>query len=74
MSLLRTRHYNFRLRELLISTFALTLIFVDCLTIEGARIERSRFVDLRSWLETLVAAVIAAAVAYLGYKLWLMGY
>jgi hypothetical protein len=46
MSLLRTRHYNFRLRELLINTFALTL----------------------------VAAVIAAAVAYLGYKLWLIGY
>jgi hypothetical protein len=41
---------------------------------ESARIERSRFVDLRSWLETLVAAVIAAAVANLGYKFLLMGY
>ncbi|OHV80294.1 hypothetical protein [Ensifer sp. LCM 4579] len=43
-------------------------------TTENARIGKSGFGDIRPWLETLAAAAIAAAVAYLGYKAWLMGY
>lgn len=97
MSLLKSRHYNFEVRNLLINTSALALTFLclrlaigDALTlgyaltipvfiyismtIEAARIEKGGFGDLRSWLETLIAVAIAAAVAYLGYKLWLMGY
>lgn len=41
---------------------------------ENARIGRSGFADLRPWLETLTAVAVGAAVAYLGYKAWLIGY
>ncbi|PJR12801.1 hypothetical protein [Sinorhizobium meliloti] len=43
-------------------------------TTESARVRKSGLRDIRPWLETLAAAAIAAAVAYLGYKAWLMGY
>ncbi|MFA1677232.1 hypothetical protein ACDY97_32150 [Rhizobium mongolense] len=42
--------------------------------IEGARVHKGGFRDIRSWIETFVAAAIAACVGYLGYRIWLMGY
>ncbi|WFS69596.1 hypothetical protein CFBP4996_26345 (plasmid) [Agrobacterium leguminum] len=43
-------------------------------TIEGARVRKGGFRDIRSWIETIVAAAIAVCVGYLGYRIWLMGY
>ncbi|QPB24269.1 hypothetical protein [Rhizobium sp. 007] len=42
--------------------------------IEGARLEKSSFREIRGWAETIVAAVGAAGVGYLGYSLWSLGY
>lgn len=42
--------------------------------IEHARLEKGAFRELRGWAETAVAAIGAVGTAYLGYRLWLLGY
>ena len=41
---------------------------------EHARLEKSSFRELRGWVETAIAAAGAVGTAYLGYRLWLLGY
>lgn len=42
--------------------------------IEGARVEKGSFRDIRGWAETIVAVAGAISVGYLGYSLWSLGY
>lgn len=43
-------------------------------TIEGARVKKSSFREIRVWAETVVAVAGAVGVGYLGFSLWSLGY
>lgn len=43
-------------------------------TLEGARIQRGGFRDIRGWAETIAAIAGAVGVGYLGFSLWSIGY
>lgn len=42
--------------------------------IEGARVKKGSFWDIRSWAESAIAVAGAVGVGYLGFSLWSIGY
>ena len=48
-------------------------VFISMI-LNTARIKELRFLSWRGWIETLLAFAIAAAVPFIGYRFWLMGY
>lgn len=55
-------------------TMAVPVFVFLSVVFEDARTDKRSLRGLQAWIETSIAAVSAAAVGYLGYCLWLLGF